>query len=350
MKESFPWARILLVEWEGLNRHHLRGALRPPAFALFDRDSTLGQWRQADRTIGMQRRLVFEAPWSEVVEVMRHEMAHQYVDEVLRAGAEAPHGAAFRHACARLGCSATEATAPHTRLTQRVRRLLALADSPNRHEAELAMKKAHRLMLEHNVSLIHDGDMQHRRVGPIKMRFEAWERILAGVMTAHFFVSGVWVHEYQRERDRWARQFEILGSAENVAFADYAHHYLSETARRLWKHHHRAQGLGGHRDRARFMCGVITGFREKLAQTTEEAAEAGLVWLAGAALEDEFQRRHPATRASRRITVRSGAAYRAGQEAGRGVVLSRPLGGDPPAPHGRRAALTGEGQQLGSPK
>ena len=55
-----------------------------PVFAFTDGSHRLGSWNRLHRTISLSRRMVFEQPWSVVREVLKHEMAHQYVDEVLR--------------------------------------------------------------------------------------------------------------------------------------------------------------------------------------------------------------------------------------------------------------------------
>ena len=46
---------------------------------------------------------------------------------------------------------AAPADAVEVKVVERIARLLALAESPNRHEAEAAMAAAQRLMLKHNL-------------------------------------------------------------------------------------------------------------------------------------------------------------------------------------------------------
>jgi len=79
---------------------------------------------------------------------LKHEMAHQFVHEVL-GEQEAPHGPAFRATCARLGIDQRAGGLPQPaqsadqrRLLERVHKLLALAQSDNQHEAEAAAAAA----------------------------------------------------------------------------------------------------------------------------------------------------------------------------------------------------------------
>ena len=89
---------------------------------------------------------------------------------------------------------------PHPVL-RRITRLLALAESPNLHEAEAAMNEARRLMLLHNVDAAATASADgygYRHVGPVKARTETSERILAGILGRHFFVSVIWTPSYLR--------------------------------------------------------------------------------------------------------------------------------------------------------
>src|SRR5512140_1662768 len=95
--------RELADTWREINANHFRGRMRPPAIALSEVGSRLGQWHSASRTLSIDRTLVFEKPWSVVREVLKHEIAHQFVDEVLHVHDQAAHGPAFVDVCRRFG-------------------------------------------------------------------------------------------------------------------------------------------------------------------------------------------------------------------------------------------------------
>jgi len=153
--------RELLAVWRQINASYFRGALMAPAIELNISESVLGRWLHATRTLEISRPLLLAQPWGVVVEVLKHEMAHQYVSEVLGAEDEAPHGAAFRDTCRRHGIDARATGMPtenavfaddkEARMVERIARLLALAESPNVHEAEAATLAAQRLMLKYNL-------------------------------------------------------------------------------------------------------------------------------------------------------------------------------------------------------
>ena len=120
--------------------------MRPPNLELMDDQRLLGAWVAATRTIRVDRRLAVDGPWHQAAEVLRHEMAHQFVAEVLGVVGERSHGPAFATACDRLGVDAVAAglsEAPGPLMPARmetIRKLLALATSPSRHEAESAAR------------------------------------------------------------------------------------------------------------------------------------------------------------------------------------------------------------------
>src|SRR5580704_3686135 len=84
-------------DWE--NTQRFAGRMGRPMIVLIDSAKYLGRWSSATRTLEVSRSLVLSRPWPEVVSVLEHEMAHQFVDEVLRVRDESAHGESFRRVC-----------------------------------------------------------------------------------------------------------------------------------------------------------------------------------------------------------------------------------------------------------
>lgn len=331
--------RELLQAWHGFNHTHFRGALRSPRIALGDQKTKLGLWEAHHRTITIGRALAVEQPWGVVLEVLKHEMAHQYAHEVLGARDEKAHGPAFQAVCARLGIdpasgglpAAGEAQPEQERVVRRIRKLLALADSPNANEAQAAMKTARRLMLEHNLSAAATpgpGAYRFQHLGEPSGRLQEADRLLANLLGAHFFVDVIWVPAYDPKTGKRGRVLEICGTPENLDLAAYVHGFLRETAARLWKAHKREEGIASDRDRQRYLAGVVRGFAEKLAEGARECREVGLVWVGDPGLQGWMRKRHPRVRHVRFGTGALSDAYEDGREAGRNIVLHRPVTAD----------------------
>ena len=336
--------RELRSTWVELSHNHFRAALRPPALALHDGGRRLGLWERATRTMSLARALVFQQPWGAVREVLKHELAHQYVDEVLGIHDETAHGPAFTEVCRARGIDAAAAGLPApdgaqasgpNPIVRRIMRLLALSGSANVHEAEAATNEARRLMLLHNidaaVSVGADG-FSFRHVGAVKARSDASERILAGILGRHFFVSVIWVPSYQAALGKRGHVLELCGTAANLDVAAYVHGFLTDTAERLWRAHKAALGIRSDGERRRFLAGVMTGVGETLAAGERQSQREGLIVHADAGREAYLRQRYP-RRASRSAgTLERTHAYEQGREAGRRIELQRPVAARPGGP------------------
>ncbi len=330
--------RELALEWRRVNASYFKDAMRPPTVMLVPAEGILGRWENATRTLAISRPFVLSAGWGAVVEVVKHEMAHQYVSEVLKIEDETPHGPAFRDVCRRLGIdgaargvpAATPTDAAEARAVERIAKLLALAESPNQHEAEAAMAAAQRLMLKHNLeqrAAASQLPYGFRHLGKPSGRVGEAERLLAALLGRHFFVQVIWVPVYRAREGKRGSVLEICGTEANLAMAEYVHAYLLHTAEELWAAHKRARGIKGDAERRTYLAGVMAGFAEKLVRQEAAHEREGLVWVRDADLEGYYRRRHPYVRNVRYGGQRRTETFSRGREAGQSIVLRKPVGG-----------------------
>lgn len=322
------------IAWQ--NQVRFKGVLVPPVLVLADATRRLGQWNRATRTLELSRALVLARPWAEVISVLEHELAHQYVDEVLKATSEGAHGPTFQRVCAERGIDAraagqpilSDAPAPEAeRALDRIRKLLALAGSPNQHEAEMAMKKAHELMLRHNIEAAQtkrDDLYEVRHLGDPHKRGTRVEAEIAGLLSESFFVKVIRVPVYLPLAGKSGQVYEIAGTHANVEMAAHVYAFLLATSARLWRENRGDARVRSGRDRMSYQSGVIGGFREKLVAERTELRGTGLVWVGDRSLDAYYHARHPRIE-HRSRRVRIDGAHAAGREAGRTVVLHRPV-------------------------
>jgi predicted SprT family Zn-dependent metalloprotease len=327
-------------EWQYANWSLFREAMRMPILAFDDAKGRLGSWQQATRRLTLARELVHNAPWVEVVDVLYHEMAHQYVDEVLRVTDETPHGAAFQRVCRQIGLVRADAPADAAVLDM-VRTLFALAGSANQNEAETAARAAQRLLLKHNLAnkgMIQPDGYTSRVLWVPRARHAAWEKLLIGLVSEHFFVSVVRTRIVDRDHVvitdggpalRWLQAFEAHGTPANLEIADYVVNFVAATGERLWAQHKHDRGVTADRDRQRFLSGVMVGFGAKLREGRAANAKEGLVWVRDGGLDDFVARRFPQMQSGGKLRLTGGEAYRSGQEAGRTIVLQKPITSGP---------------------
>ena len=331
--------RELATDYEELNWALFKSQLRPAPLSIVEHSSRLGCWHSDPRRIELSKSLVLEQPWGVVIEVLKHEMAHQFVEEVLQVRDETAHGPAFLRICARLGIDSrasdlpsvdgTTRVAPHAAILERIAKLLALAQSPNPHEAEAAMRTAHRLMLKHNVeqasAQTSSSGYGFRHLGKPTGRATEAEVVLAGLLGEFFFVQPIWVSVFRIQDEKRVRVLEVTGRYENLAMADYVYNYLMHAADALWRAHKRERGIKRDADRKAYLAGVMRGFADKLRAERNTQRGEGLIWVGDPESDKHFKRRHPRVRTSHSKSRSNSAAESHGREAGKNLTLHRPL-------------------------
>jgi hypothetical protein len=325
--------RAIHKSYEHLNGSLFRFKLRAPAFELVGSAERLGRWVPASRTLELSPDLLMNHGWGVLEEVLKHEMAHQYVDEVLGVRDEPAHGPAFRRACEERGIDARASGAPQADqaaaqnpVLERIAKLLALAESPNEHEAQAAMSAAQRLMLKHNLEAAVSGGAASycfRHLGRPTGRVSEHERRLAMILDEFFFVQVIWVPVWRVSEAKRGSVLEVCGSRDNVELAAYVYDFLSYTADALYRADRKRRGDRSHQARRKFLAGVMSGFHDRMRRERQRSAEQGLVWVGDAELRGYFRRRHPHVRWARHAVSTHGEAYARGQTAGRNIVLHR---------------------------
>ena len=337
------WNRKLYLWFSQYNEEYAGGGLRRPVIVLGSGSRQLGSWDPVLRRITISVEHVRRDPWLEVMDTLRHEMAHQYAHEVLEAE-DLPHGPAFRRACEVLRCSPrAEAAATgeplagegDERILRVLKKVLSLATSPNENEAQAAVDKARRMLLEYNVDLValdRERNFDCVAVGEIKARRSTWELWVAAILNEFFFVEVLWARTYQARRDRMGTVLQLFGTPTNLSMASYVHDYLANLLPRLWEQYRRDNRLAGNRERMRYFAGVAQGFHDKLAREAEAAADPGtdtgtaaLVWKGDGRLRQYYRYLNPYVQTRTTAGVSSSEAFRDGLREGRKVEIRRPL-------------------------
>ena len=333
------WNRKLYDFWRRYNRKYLAEAMREPVIRLGHANHELGHWEGKTRTITISGFHIERDLWLSVMDTLRHEMAHQYVDEVLNATNERPHGRAFHEACKRLRCSprarATQGEMKKTmesnedKILRTLKKVLSLADSPNEHEAQAAIQKARFLLVKYNVDVLrHDEErgFDSRCLGEVKRRHTSAELCLGSILNEYFFVEIIWQSSYDARRDKAGTVLQIVGTPPNLDMAEYVHTYLHNLLDGLWEAYKASKGLRNNRDRQRYFAGVVEGFNRKL-QGQEQTLQGthALVWKGDYKLKEYFQYLNPYVRMLYSNGVTESQVYKHGIQEGRRVTIRKPI-------------------------
>lgn len=293
----------LRLEWESILSYAplpVQRSMAIPIFSLKNSEKSLAHWDASRREISFSRTFVLNYPWDSIKEVLIHEIAHQYASEVLKAHNETPHGTLFHKACHVFKAN-PEASGSYKPLTDRltdndevseqdrimvkVKKLLALGNSMNRHEAESAMAKAHALIRKYNIDLFERDDERNFisvYLGEPALRYNREDYRLAHLLMEHYFVYGIWVPAYVKNKGKMGRVFEITGTPENVKIASYVHDFIRHHMDAAWESYNKGKNLNRSR-KTDFSSGLVQGFQDRLnnekkAQNPLEMSMAQIRW------------------------------------------------------------------------
>ena len=320
-----------------------RERLARPMFSLGDLKDRWGHFSSEKREICLSRDLVLNHSWDAVQEVLKHEIAHQLAQELLGANGEPPHGPSFMKACQLLRANPKasgkyepldkrflgDIAIREDRILVRIKKLMALAQSKNQHEAEAAMEKAHKLIEKHNVDLLKRDEDRHFIsvfVGKPALRHFREENHLANLIQDFYFVHNIWVPAYVVEKGKRGNVLEMTGTIQNVKIAIYVHDFVKRYIDSQWEKYNGNKRLNRYR-KSDFAVGIIEGFRSKL-ESQHPKKKAGRK-LELVKTEDPLLKKHVSFKYPRIVSVRQNALRRDhsilddGMKIGKKLVISK---------------------------
>lgn len=325
--------------WVRINRNVFGGALLSPAIVrLVDMEHHAADWGSTRREIRFSQSFVRSQPWAITVEVLKHEMAHQYVSDVLGIEDETAHGPAFQRVCQMYGIDARASGVTRTeeelRVIEKVRKLFNLGQSPNENESRAALRKAEQLLKDNNLSekdvdpVAGADEYGIAILGPVVLRKtpESFRSAAAMILSDCFGVRCIWINTLDASGTP-GLQLEACGRRSDLLIAEHVHAFLHAEAERAWSE----KGPGGARNRQDFLEGVMTGHYNALKAergTTKPAKEAIVHQLVSDELKDYYDRRYPRTSGIRGSQRKRGEMYSHGVGVGEKLRVNPPVGAE----------------------
>ena len=244
----------------------------PISVVIYNDQPMLGYFDPNFYEIGIHERLI-HAPKKQLYDLIRHELAH-YLTFILSTGVTSPHGREFKDFCKSIGWGEEVYNATMS-LTQdekiqsieesdifrKIQKLMALATSTNKYEAELAMIKSQQLLLKYNLEsrFIHAEEKEKIFLKRImkQPKKTAKLRSIAKILET-FFVSVVF------NRSTEGTHLEILGTAMNVQIAEYVAGILQDKLETIWNTTKKEHHLKGAIAKNSFFYGVAKGYCDKI--------------------------------------------------------------------------------------
>lgn len=176
------------------------------------------------------------------------------------------------------------------KIIDKIQKLLALATSPNEHEASLAAEKAHELLIKHNLDLqeINEktqlDDYEKVEVGDDRVFRKAEEKFVHNVLEKHFFVM---IYTFRKKNENYGKngsvstwqntRVMIVGTHANVQIAVYVRAFLVTKFYQLWMEYKRINNARPSEQQSYF-AGLRDGLNKKLEeQKSRIQTERGLV-------------------------------------------------------------------------
>jgi hypothetical protein len=355
------WAKQLQCEFADICYQYSL-PLTPPVIEILASVTVFGTWRGNTRTIGISRHLITNHSWDVVVNVLKHEMAHQICDELLQLQGR-PHDRDFLRACDMLGlpksfCRAAISSCDLSsepvsengildkrgQLIEKIRKLLALSASANEHEALAALQMAARMMKKHKLDrgdIDEDDNQAIYRILPLaKKRVPTYQRMIVSLLSRYFRVTVIHSQLYDAASDQVYKTFEIFGRQDNVEIAEYCYHFLEYRLAALWRTYRKAVNTAVKRSKNSYYLGILHGFSEKIQKEQDDEDKLSSTGDIDAGTERAY---HPAIYRDQRIEecikrryprlkrVKKGASrvslsvFQHGVAAGRELTLSEAL-------------------------
>jgi hypothetical protein len=331
--------------WSSINYQLFNEELNQPAIKLSESKTFLGQWDGLRRVISLQRDFIVASPWLDVIEVLKHEVAHQYVDEVCDVHDETAHGPTFKSVCSERGILSSasaqvEQTPQVTRLLNRINKLLALAQSDNIHEAERAAERARSLLARHHISLgsqeLEDAfkSMSFCQLGRPKYRHYQYEYALINMLSDHFFVKCIWVSGLCIKTGKTGKVVEVCGREEDLEIASYVYDFVLNHLDLVWRQYRKEHSVKGLRKRLSFSLGLVRGFASKLQKNeTHTSEERSLIKASQSQAQAFLERRYAHMRTKHVGGWSPSGDYQSGFEEGRSLNLRRGVESTPASVH-----------------
>ena len=272
------WALQLSREHEAISWQY--GVdLTTPTINISSGESRLGWWSSKTKTISISSHLINTEVWDLVLEVLKHEMAHQYVSEFYD-NADV-HGKYFKLACKKLGVHPAfvaggkgyherlqnfkgELPADAQKMLRKVEKLMALGQSSNQAEAQAASRKANYLLNKYNLQRINtcddNPDIKYLTICHKKKRIESIQRALLSILKDYYYVNCLTSHTYHAQDDTVYKSIVLVGKKEALKVAEYAYHFLIDAGQTLWQNFKR-QNNGKRGDKLSFDMGFIAGIK-----------------------------------------------------------------------------------------
>lgn len=258
-----------------------RGYLYPLHFVCFEDPKKLGHFQASSYQLGLHKKLMFLAKDEVLKNIIRHELAHFYTFLLHgeRFHQMAAHGEEFHSVCNNFKWGpevsraysdleqdnlAFENDSEFEKVKEKIKKLLALSQSENVHEAEAATLKANEYLIKYNLKGMEEGDFTNEDLGETVVASVFQAKRMNATLNGLYDVLQFFHVQPVLNRNGDGVKLDVVGSRLNVEVADYIAKFLSSEFEILWKKAQKEMGFKGLKKKNSYLYGLANGLKLKL--------------------------------------------------------------------------------------
>lgn len=259
------------------SRFHFQRHSYPINFVVFENESILGQFNSDSYQIALNKKLMYLSKDVVIKNILRHEIAH-LITFIKYGQACNAHGNEYKKICQtydwgkevsnakvnlELENQKFEGNLDCERLISKIKKLLALAESSNINESQIATAKANQLLLKHNLNKINLLKSSKEEISTYVIKVLHSKRS-SGKLKAIYEILQLFYVQPVISHSKIGVCLELIGNKENILIAQYVANFLSHELERLWKNAKKENKLSGISEKNSFFYGVSQGQKEKI--------------------------------------------------------------------------------------
>jgi len=244
LEKCLKLTKDILSHEMGLKVHRTRfehnHLLYPIHLVCFEQKSQLGFFDYSNYRIGVNKFFVTHINQNDLMNVLRHELAHYYAYLIYGRDIDA-HGLEFRTICKNFNWGEEvylsqfkpeleEKIHANEKVLEKIKKLLSLAQSSNAHEAELATSKANQLLVQYHLETLSHS---HEKTYFLKQVLHC--KVKSGKLYAIYEILTSFMVQPVMNHTKNGIILEVTGGATEVELADYVANFLNHELDYIWK-------------------------------------------------------------------------------------------------------------------
>lgn len=254
-------------------RFEYRNHLYPIHLVCFEKKGQLGFFDFTNYRIGINKFFVSHINQADLLNVLRHELAHYYAYLIYGRDIDA-HGVEFRDICKHFGWGEEvylstfkpeieEKIHANLKVIEKIQKLLNLAQSSNTHEAELATSKANQLLVQYHLETVSSTDEKTYFLKQVLS-----SKVKSGKFYAIYEILTSFMVQPVMNHTKTGIVLEVTGGATEVELADYVAAFLNHELDLMWKQAQKQDAkLKGMKAKNSFYRSLAAGYLAKIKES-----------------------------------------------------------------------------------